>query len=93
MQPYLPSNGSEGMIFEAMWCDRCSRRAIDPCAKHQCVHELRALAGVDNKKHQRWYIIDGVPTCTAFRDRAEKARTRRAKKDPNQRTLFSEEAP
>ena len=72
MQPYVPSNGSEGMAWEELWCNRCSHRAIDPCAKTQCVHELRALSGEDNK---RWYIIDGVPTCTAFRNRSEKART------------------
>ena len=85
MQPYVPSNGSEGMAWEELWCNRCSRRAIDPCAKTQCVHELRALCGENNGV---WYIIDGVPQCTAFRDRAEKARTRRAKKDPNQLELF-----
>ena len=85
MQPYLPSNGSEGMAWAELWCDRCSRRAIDPCAKTQCIHELRALSGEDNG---RWYIIDGVPTCTAFRNRSEIKRVKRAKKDPGQMELF-----
>ena len=85
MQPYVPSNGSEGMAWEELWCNRCSRRAIDPCAKTQCVHELRALSGEDNK---RWYIIDGVPKCTAFSDRKEKSRASRVRKNPGQMELF-----
>lgn len=35
MKPYLPSNETEGMIWTEMWCDRCSRRALDPGAKTQ----------------------------------------------------------
>jgi len=81
-KPYMPSNGTEGMIWTEKWCDRCSRRALDPAAKTQCVHELRALFGEDNKK---WYYIDGVPTCTAFRDR-ERIRKKRLKK-PDKRQM------
>ena len=86
MKPYLPSNGSEGMWWAEKWCDQCSRRALDPGAKTQCIHELRALAGEDNKK---WYYVDGKPTCLAFRDRKDKKRTvKKVCEDPNQRKLF-----
>ena len=86
-KPYMPSNGTEGMWWTELWCDRCSRRAIDPSAKTQCVHELRAFFGEDNK---RWYWIDGVPTCIAFRDRKLKKRYNRPKTDKRQLALFRE---
>lgn len=80
-KPYLPSNGTEGMIWAETWCDNCSRRALDPGAKTQCVHEIRALSGENNK---RWYYVDGVPTCVAFRDRS--IRKKRFKK-PDKRQM------
>jgi len=85
MKPYMPSNGSEGMQWTEEWCDQCSRRALDPGAKTQCVHELKALAGIDNKK---WYYVDGKPACLAFRDRKDKKRTVKSREDKNQRKLF-----
>jgi len=65
-KPYVPANGTEGTMFEIEWCCKCSRRALDPNAKTQCLHELRAFFGENNKK---WYSINGKPTCLAFRDR------------------------
>ena len=85
MKPYLPSNGTEGMWWTEQWCDRCSRRALNPNAKTQCVHEFRALFGEDNK---RWYYVDGVPTCLAFRDRKLKRKRYSKKPDKNQMLLF-----
>ena len=86
MKPYLPSNGTEGIWWTELWCDRCSRRALDPSAKTQCVQELRALMGEDNK---RWYWIDGVPTCISFRDRKLKKRYKKKKIDKRQIELFT----
>ena len=83
-RPYMPSNGTEGEVWTEQWCDKCLRRALDPGAKTQCVHELRALAGEDNK---RWYYVDGVPTCLSFRDRKLKKRYAR-KQDKRQTTLW-----
>ena len=82
--PYLPSNGTEGMAFATKWCDKCSRRALDAGAKTQCVHELRALMGEDNKK---WYYVDGVPTCLAFRDRKLKKKYPKKTKHQGERQL------
>lgn len=85
-EPYMPSNSTEGMIFTEKWCDRCSRRALDPQAKTQCVHELRAFFGEDNK---RWYYVDGVPTCIVFRNRKLKKRyVKKQKEDKKQMMLF-----
>jgi len=49
------------------------------------VHELRAIIGEDNK---RWYYVDGVPTCLAFRDRKLKRKRYSKKPDKNQMLLF-----
>ena len=88
MKPYMPSNGTEGMAWTEKWCDRCSRRALDPGAKTQCVHELRALIGKDNGK---WYFIDGAPTCLAFRDRKLRVRKKPEKKlDKRQTTMWED---
>ena len=85
-EPYVPSNSTEGILWESEWCDKCSRRAKDPNAKTQCVYELKALIGEDNKK---WFYIDGVPTCIAFRDRKlKKEYSKKHKIDKNQRQLF-----
>ncbi len=88
MRPYLPSNGTEGMLFEDEWCDKCIKRAISPDAKTQCVHNGRAMAGDDNGK---WYVVLGIPTCIAFKSRAESYKNRKPRSvrpDPNQRGLF-----
>ena len=41
--------------------------------------------GEDNK---RWYYVDGVPTCLAFRDRKAKRKRYSKKPDKNQMLLF-----
>jgi len=85
-EKYMPSNGSEGMWFTEKWCEKCTRRALNPDAKTQCIHELRACAGEDNT---RWFIIDGKPTCTAFRDRKNKKRyPKKSKSDGQQMELW-----
>jgi len=83
-RPYLPSNGTEGMIWTEAWCDKCSRRALDPAAKTQCVHELHALSGKHNGK---WLYINVNPECIAFSARNKK-RIRKAKDDARQMKLF-----
>ncbi len=75
--PYMPPSGTDGIIFTEMWCDKCSRRALDPSAKTQCIHELNAFF---YGKNDKWFYIDGVPTCIAFRDRKLKKRYRKVDK-------------
>lgn len=86
-EPYEPSNGDEGMAWQEAWCDKCSRRALDPNAKTQCVHELRALAG--DRRNGKWFYVDGRPVCLAFKDRKEKRKyVKKQKVDDNQLTLW-----
>ena len=85
MKPYLPTKSDEGIAFEEAWCDKCVRHSLDPNAKTQCIHLGRAVFGEDNK---RWYVIDGKPTCLAFRSKKEAYRNRKTKKDEKQMELF-----
>lgn len=86
--PYGPSNGSEGMVWVSeWWCDQCSRRALNPNAKTQCIHELRAMAGGEH--NGKWFYIDGKPVCLAFRDRKDKKKYKKKQKvDDNQFNLW-----
>ena len=87
LKKYMPSNGSEGMWFTEKYCENCTRQAINPDAKTQCIHACRAWSGDDNGK---WvYDEDGNPTCTAFRDRKNRKKyIKKSKKDDKQLELF-----
>lgn len=87
MQAYLPSNGSEGLGFEAAFCDRCVRQAVRPDSKKQCPHLVKALLGEINGV---WFLDAGRPFCTVFRPRGDAARRRKKgkKKDEKQMSLF-----
>ena len=83
---YRPSNSSDGMAFEAEWCENCIKHPISPEAKKQCPHLLKAFCSEDNGK---WIWKDGKPVCTAFKSRQEvyRKRVRRVKRDPRQLEL------
>ncbi len=86
-KPYRPSNGTEGMGFIEVWCDRCIREPLDPDSENKCVHLTKSFFEDYNGV---WFVIDGKPTCTAFKSREEYNRNRKryAKKDPRQKELF-----
>ena len=69
--PYRPSNGSEGMEFEARFCDHCSRDAAfrenmdgaDGCPILAAVF----IYDVDQQQYPKeWIEDDNGPRCTAF---------------------------
>ena len=65
-RPYQPSNGTEGAIFMAEWCENCAFGDYDGDG---CMIQLRALAyGVGDPEYPReWVLTDGgSPKCTAF---------------------------
>lgn len=87
-EPYLPSTEDELIAFLEQWCEQCAKRAISPDAKHQCYYEGVGCSGEVNN---RWFIIDGVPTCTAFKDRKNRKRCpKKVTVDENQGQLFSD---
>ena len=58
-KPYMPSNGTEGLMFEEQWCASCIKRS-------GCTIVLTAMAG---KQPKAWkFDDDGKPECTSFQD-------------------------
>lgn len=68
-RPYRPSNGTEGMIFEEQFCDRCVKN--DP--EKGCEIQLNAFCyQIDDPQYPKEWIEDGNlenPRCTAFEAR------------------------
>jgi len=81
---YQPSNGTERMIFQAAHCDMCSKdRYTEDHPERGCSILCNALMySVDDKEYpQQWCVINGKPTCTAFKARKNPTqRNRRSKK-------------
>jgi len=68
--PYSPSNGSEGCIFEAKFCDRCAHEDIE--TERWCDIHTNALFYYTNQEGfpaEYWVYFNGEPTCLAFKDR------------------------
>ena len=73
---YIPSNGTEGMIFMAEFCDKCYKR-------HSCTILTKSLIGQQPKQ---WvYDDEDKPTCTSFSAKRPKRKTRVSN---NQEKLF-----
>ena len=77
-EPYRPSNGTEGEIFQALrWAGCRHDRASDGNGR---LIELAAWAydlGDEGYLAEWQYGADGQPRCTAFKDRHRPARTPR----------------
>lgn len=69
IEPYRPSNGTEGDIFRAQFCDRCTRQD-EPC---EILGRTLWLLEDDPNYPTEW-VCDvgpwpGNPRCTAFVER------------------------
>lgn len=65
-KPYMPSNGTEGMMFCDEFCDQCIHQHPDPGKSPQCDDIL--LQSLIGKQPKEWvYDSEGRPTCTAFK--------------------------
>jgi hypothetical protein len=65
-RPYRPSNGTEGDIFMAEWCEKCAWADYEGDG---CMIQLRALAyRIDEPEYPaEWnYTNGGIPQCAAF---------------------------
>ena len=74
---YLPSNGTEGMIFMAEFCENCYK-------EKQCTILTRALICEQPKQ---WIYKNNKPVCTSFNPNRPKQK-RKVKIDKNQINLF-----
>lgn len=60
-KPYIPSNGTEGSVFEGAFCDRCSKCDVDSACP------ISTLAFWSGEAPPEWVRTDeGWPVCTAF---------------------------
>lgn len=75
-RPYRPGSGTEGMAFDEVWCDHCTRDRpyrddpdnLDP-GFHGCqiIADTFAYEITDPNYPKEWvYGRDGRPCCTAF---------------------------
>ena len=73
MKPYLPSNGTEGMIFTERFCDLCRRYS----ETHGCkiLNKTKYLDVKDTRYPHEWICNDDGthPLCTAFKARSKHA--------------------
>jgi hypothetical protein len=76
IEPYRPSNGTEGECFIANWCGNCERdkcqngtKAMDDCAQDDFCEILGATfwLNVDDPDYPKeWVRENGEPKCLAF---------------------------
>lgn len=69
--PYRPSNGTEGMIFEEKFCNRCKLQADDTLAEDRGYCEILTNSMLyeigDPEYPKEWvYNDEGWGRCTAF---------------------------
>lgn len=62
---FRPSNGTEGMIFEETWCDRCTHSMDCDLQFLSMIHEIN-----ESEYPKQWvHDAEGKPTCTEFEDK------------------------
>jgi len=70
VRKYKPSNGTDGMIFQDKFCDRCKFRTEEILG--DCEIDLMAMSfEINDPKYPKEWIYDknGNPTCTKFEKR------------------------
>ena len=67
-QPFFPSNGTEGIIFEYNNCDACIKR-------WNCSIMMGAL--VKDRHPKQWIYQQGYGRCTSFRDKTKRAKRKK----------------
>ena len=66
-KPYRPSSGTEGVMFESSWCNKCTLQPTDP--KHGSCAILASMFCFDlgDPEYPKEIIRrDGIAMCTAF---------------------------
>ena len=64
IKKYRPSSGTEGMIFNSHFCERCKKdQDLEPCE----IIFLAMSYDVDEPEYPKeWIIKNNKPMCTAF---------------------------
>lgn len=66
LEPYRPSNGTEGDIFQAHWCNHCANEDIINELFCDILGAVFMLNIEDEQYPKQWCYLNGTPTCTAF---------------------------
>jgi hypothetical protein len=88
--PYRPSNATEGFEFEERFCRHCIRESMTAYrgeSDNHCPHLVKGACRTDH--NGKWFLVDGHPVCTAFKDRREYYRERRERINKKQLLLFA----
>lgn len=64
-QPYRPSNGTEGDLFETHWCGKCRLSRLDDGCDIRTAAHIFGIRDPDYPKAWR-YDSQGVPICKSF---------------------------
>ena len=73
-KPYRPSNGTEGDMFTARWCEKCSKHDFDNDDGPVCYLLFGMLNYYpDDNEYPKEICLDddGRPQCTAFEEYVE----------------------
>jgi hypothetical protein len=63
---YRPSNGSEGDMFQARWCARCTKDDYEAGVFCPIIAATMCLDTDDPNYPEEWTYRGGQPCCTAF---------------------------
>lgn len=64
IKKYRPSNGTEGMIFQDKFCDKCTKFRKGSCS----IFNRSFFNDINDKAYPKEWVYDsnGNPTCTSF---------------------------
>lgn len=69
LKKYVPSNGTDGMVFVEQWCEKCIRGKYEHtgCASdNPCEILSQSFLSAPDPINEWVYGEDGKPKCTAF---------------------------
>lgn len=61
---WMPSNGTETMFFEGLWCEHCTKQDGDGEKSGGCPIQNKAYLG--DEEPAEWIYAASCPCCTAF---------------------------
>lgn len=65
-KPFMPSNGTDGMVFTEAFCDNCLNQHPDPDNPKQCFEIL--MKSLCDEQPPEWiFSNEGYPICTAWK--------------------------
>ena len=65
-KPYRPSNGTEGALFQDLFCQYCTRDNIEAGDGCEIILLTMCYDTKDKEYPKEWiYDVDGQPVCTA----------------------------